>query len=223
MATDAHPDTAPPLRALAGVVRDGAGAPVRDAVLALGDGEEARTDSLGRFRVAVLRLGTQLLYVRALGYQPLDARVAVTPDQPASMPLTLARVTLLGRVNVSARASRLIAEIELRRDRQWGKVVDSTHFARWGTLPSALSTIGGGFRADAMRGPGQRPVCVLLDGMPSDLSGLLAEDVAVAEFYGAEGTGMPMHHAASCDQRLYRNRYSLLIVWTRRTLGQRPR
>ena len=230
------PSIAAPVRWLPGAVRDSAGAPVRDAVVTLGDAPDlARTDSLGRFRVPVRRLGTQVLRVRALGYAPHAEPVAVGARTPASADVTLARVALLSAVEVRARGGaawlrRTLEDIDYRQRRGLVRAADSAAFARWNNTRAVLDNLGGGLRTRpapggdfVLQGPLKRPVCVVLNGLREDQSALMLPpaSVAVVEYFASPSDGQPLEHQARCGMQ----NQGMLLVWTKDYLdaGRRSR
>lgn len=99
-AIPARPRTA----TLAGVVRDSAGAPMRDVQLMLPDaGVSTTTDSAGSFSMSALPSGTQPLEVAHVGFAPVDMSVNLTSGRKETISVKLAGpIPVLAKVNVEA-------------------------------------------------------------------------------------------------------------------------
>ncbi|MGZ8491594.1 MAG: carboxypeptidase regulatory-like domain-containing protein [Gemmatirosa sp.] len=118
---------------LQGVVRDSGGRPVPNARVSYGgaDAEDdstaaARTDAAGRFTLAGLPEGTQMVDVMAIGFSPERRPVDLSAAQPAELTVTLRRATLLATVNVTAAArARFHQGLETRRLRGFGTIFDA--------------------------------------------------------------------------------------------------
>ena len=116
---------------LQGVVRDSAGAPVAGARIAFGGGDAeddagpiARTDAAGRFTLAGLPEGTQMVDVMAIGFSPERRPVDLSAERPAEVAVTLRRARLLATVSVTAAAvARFHQGLETRRLRGFGTVL----------------------------------------------------------------------------------------------------
>jgi hypothetical protein len=93
---------------LTGIVRDERGQPMANARLSVwGTDTETTTDTRGRFRLGGLPGGTQTVEARAIGFQPVERIIQLSPDEPASADIALSdRVTELAGVNVKATAVR---------------------------------------------------------------------------------------------------------------------
>lgn len=228
-------DSAPIARWLVGTVRDSAGRPVEGARVALADQPDrpARTDAAGRWRLAVPRLGTRTLQVRALGFAAYDAPVAIARRAPETVDVVLSRVTVLTRVDVREQRRdrwrlRRIEEIAYQRQRGLGVVVDSMDLARWNySVGAAL----GATRRRTWRSPnlsrwggqgGRGAPCLIIDGFAQVLGGVMPDgrDIAAVEAYADEAGGIPLAYQASCGGW---GRYSVTVVWTKAYLVPPPR
>ncbi|MCL4214163.1 MAG: carboxypeptidase regulatory-like domain-containing protein [Gemmatimonadales bacterium] len=123
-----------------GFARDASGSPLADAVVELLGGVEALANAEGRFLVPALPIGTRAVRVRAIGYQPVETVVDVTPGDTARLDVVLGRVTLLERVEVRATTvqMRFLAELEERKALGIAKFIDSTTLSRLVNVKSAV-------------------------------------------------------------------------------------
>jgi hypothetical protein len=214
-----------------GTVRTGARAPVVAARVRVGDLDDADapetlTDSQGRFRLASVRLGTQPLVVRALGFAVHEYVVDLSPRAPARADVVLTVATRLSPVEVrverrTAWRTRLQAELAARRATGLGAFVDSTRLRHFGLVHQALDGVrglrvsGGLVEPMTIRGPNGRAGVVLVDGVPDRAGvfvsgGLRADDIAAIEVYRTE-TGIPSPLLSS----LPTGEFSLIAVWTK--------
>jgi hypothetical protein len=104
---------------LSGTIRDDRGNPVAGAdVIVAGTGIVARSGDRGRFSADSLPTGTQLLDIRAIGYEPRQLAVDVVEDGPTIVDMSLTHAVTLERVNVVATLSTKALELlEYRRTR----------------------------------------------------------------------------------------------------------
>lgn len=116
-----------PLGALAGVVRDSAGAALPAASLQIAALDTVVvTDDSGRFHVAGLPAHDLDISVVRLGYQPVSFAVGILPDTTIVVTVRMRRVQLLDEVAVSApaRTQRFLATgFEWRRQRGLGTFI----------------------------------------------------------------------------------------------------
>ncbi|GLC24724.1 carboxypeptidase regulatory-like domain-containing protein [Roseisolibacter agri] len=134
---------------LQGVVRDSAGAPVVGARIAFGGGDAeddaaptARTDAAGRFALAGLPEGTQMVDVMAIGFSPERRPVDLTAARPAEVTVTLRRARLLATVSVTAAAvARFHQGLETRRLRGFGTVLTREQLDALPDVGAALRTV----------------------------------------------------------------------------------
>lgn len=92
-----------------GIVVDTLGQPVENVSLTVpGSGFTVRTGAAGRFDVAGVATGTQLLDIRALGFEPLRVAVNIFDDDTLDRSFTLSKVTKLAAVEVRAARAALL-------------------------------------------------------------------------------------------------------------------
>ncbi len=120
----------PPLRSgtstLAGIVLGLGSRPVPDAQVRVLDAVGVtRTDSAGRFTLANLPAGTQVLEVRQVGYLLTQNAVELRSGRSVEASVTMARIVSLDSIRVVARRS-LYKEFESRRrtSRGFGRFLD---------------------------------------------------------------------------------------------------
>ena len=109
--------------------------PVRDAsVTVIGDGREVRTDSLGRYTIAVPR-GTSRIVVRAPGFVPDTSEVIAATEPVVRSDIVLRRVQRLEEVRVSERrVPPKMQAFEDRRKSQHGSFIDRAALEKNATL-----------------------------------------------------------------------------------------
>lgn len=91
-----------------GVVTDSTGTAVANAVVAIvGSGQTQRTAQTGRFVVEGVATGTQLLDIRAIGFEPLRIPVSIFENEALVTTFAMTKVLMLDKVE--ARAFRAIA------------------------------------------------------------------------------------------------------------------
>jgi hypothetical protein len=91
---------------LSGIVY-GATSPLSRVQLQLrGNAAVATTDSLGRYQFAAAPIGTQVLDVRRVGYQPRELNINVGPGENRAPDLHLTPITTLDSIRVIARRPR---------------------------------------------------------------------------------------------------------------------
>ena len=111
---------------LTGTVTEDQGAPRAGAYVSVeGAGTESVTDERGRFVLAGLPAGTQMVTARMVGYVAARVPVDLRGRDTTRLPLRLRAITLLDTVTVVARGprERLLAEIEERRAATGGFVL----------------------------------------------------------------------------------------------------
>ena len=120
-----------------GRVRQPSGQPLDGARVSVwGSGREARSGDDGRYDLAGLPLGSYTLEVRAIGFQPYRAMVAVRPGDGEPMSVQLERAATLDTVQVRARRARLLGpdmeEFERRRRQGFGRFFDGEQLGQLG-------------------------------------------------------------------------------------------
>jgi hypothetical protein len=131
---------------LTGVVKDRQGTPLADIQLALdGAAEPVITDVTGRFTFPDAPLGSRMLYVRAIGYQPIGQLVEVRADANEPLEIPFDRIVQIEGVTVTEKANVRLdrAEFELRKRAGFGRVIDSTALARFPNLRAAMQQTPG--------------------------------------------------------------------------------
>jgi len=199
---------------LVGVADGRTGAPIADADVRLTSvGWSARTNWLGRAEFSGVRRGGHHVAVRALGYAPLGAVVALRdgPLDTLEVVLFLERPSIvLDTVNVVERAGRAVParlrEVEGRRrlgfgqylfaqelDREWNRPLADVLAIRFAGLRSSLDSTGRprlystrstGLLRDPY--PNRCPIDVFFDGMHASDGDVDLPDpasVAAVEYY----------------------------------------
>jgi hypothetical protein len=131
---------------LTGVVKDRQGTPLADIQLALdGAAEPVITDVSGRFAFPDAPLGSRMLYVRAIGYQPIGQLVEVRADANEPLEIPFDKIVQLEGVKVTEKVKVRLdrAEFELRKRAGFGRVIDSTALARFPNLRAAMQQTPG--------------------------------------------------------------------------------
>jgi hypothetical protein len=112
------------LAAIAGVVRDTVGRPLRLAtVFVEGKDLSTVTDDSGRFHIARIPAGTNLVTALRIGYKPVSFEINLPPDTTLVTEIRLRTVQTLGAVNVTGErvSPKLAREGFYTRMRQgWG-------------------------------------------------------------------------------------------------------
>src|SRR4051812_44199906 len=94
--------TAPRVAAIAGVVRDNLGHPLRMAtVFVEGKDLSSVTDDSGRFHIPRIPAGKNLVTALRIGYKAVSFEIELPPDSTIVTEIRLRNVTTLGAVNVT--------------------------------------------------------------------------------------------------------------------------
>jgi hypothetical protein len=103
---------------------------------------EVRSDDRGRFIISRVAPGTRQIQVLTTGTQPATAIVDVVALDTAHVRIVLQRVTTLAPVTVRAPATvreRWANDLEERKQKGWGKFMDSTTIMHYPSLQHAIS------------------------------------------------------------------------------------
>lgn len=183
---DPAPQTVRP-QMLYGFVTNARGMPVDSAeLLVMSTGQTAKTDSLGRFTFADLRVADHFVRVRKMGYyvQYIPVRTQATSAVRAQVVLESMTTTL---AEVLVRAERV--HLRLRRFQErlehngFGVFLTRQQILERGAF--SVTDLLGGMRADAMNS-GCR-MSVFLDGQPLTLDGVsLDAFVKLNDLFGVE-------------------------------------
>jgi len=209
------------LATLVGNVRSESGQPL-DGVLASVQGtpSDALSDGTGRFVLADLPSGSQMLYVRRIGFRFTRTSVDLRNRDTTHVSLELSEVTLLDTLQVTA--SRWVRseldELERRlRGGGWGAVLTAEDLRPIGDLRTAfyglpslfVQSKPGGFNLYSMVGARQCAVTVWIDGMRQDIEVLQTyrpSDLIALEVY-SRGWQAPMRYqGGECG---------VVLAWTR--------
>jgi hypothetical protein len=213
---------------LQGVVRSRTGTPLPDIQLALdGAAEPLITGTDGRFQFRNVPVGSRMLYVRAVGYQPVGQMVEVMRGDSPPLDIPFDKVVQLEGVTVTARTSLRLdrQEFELRKRAGFGRVVDSAMLARYPNVRAAIQqTPGVIVQSDSRRptsdfvvlGRNGCPAYVYLDGTLAnneEVNRIPLQNLAAVEFYTT------VAFAPSRYQPLGNN-CAVVLFWTK--YGLRP-
>jgi TonB family protein len=223
-------DSTPSTGAVAGVVRDGQGAVVFGASVAVaGTAIRAISDTAGRFRLAGVPWGAGALQVRRLGYRAASVPFTLGHGATASVTVMLARLPReLDPVLVEASrqpSARYLQGFYERRSKGHGYFVtrDQISTRQWSDMTDVLRSLVPAVRItssrmarNAVRLRGSRcPPLVWLDGAPAmagefDLDFISPESVSGIEIYPGPAT-VPIEFRSnrgleSCG---------VIVVWSR--------
>ena len=208
---------------VAGVVRGVGGLPIGEAqVRVLGAGGTAVSDARGRFSLADLPAGTQVLEVRRIGYLLAQQPVELRGGRTVTQDVQLRRIVTLDSIRVLAQRSRY-HEFEFnRKANRFGKffTADSVE-NRHPLYTSDLFRMTPGFKVtgfalDAVvqssRGASSitRGECspnIVIDGMPHQEINLISpSDVGALEIYRPGEPG-PLQYNEGCG---------VIVIWSKR-------
>ena len=210
---------------LSGTVRDATGQPLAGAqVRVLETAASARADSTGRFTLAGLPAGTQILETKRVGYRIVQQPVQLRSARSVEVEVYLARIVSLDSIRVVAQRSRY-PEFERRRRSGFGRYLTEEDIAQ--RNPTELSDLlrmtagfrvyGFGFdvRIESSRTLGSsfgfgrpcRSANVVIDGMQNqEINWVRPHEVAGMEIYPGPA-GAPSQYDSRCG---------LVVIWTRR-------
>ena len=211
-----------------GVVRNRDGTPLADIQLALdGADEPVVTGPDGRFAFDGAPVGSRMLYVRAVGYQPVGQFVEVMAGESPPLEIPFDRLVQLEGVTVTAKTSLRLErqEFELRRRAGFSRVVDSLMLARFPNVRAAIQMTPGvivqpnGGRATTEFEIFGRRGCrayVFLDGTLADndlVNRIPQENIAAIEFF-------PQLAFAPARYQPLGDECAVVLFWTK--YGLRP-
>lgn len=212
---------------LRGLVRDARGASVANALITLSSADtSARSDAEGRFVVARLPAGTQMVRVLRLGNGPLTSQVDLRPNQTVDVVLDLPPATVLTKVDVVADREVGLRQraFDDRRTNGLGHYIDATQLRGQLDVTTSLRTVPSlvvqknGFDTSVMimrGGVGCTPT-MFLDGRRSSLDELRM--YAPSDIYGIE-----VYNSAPTTPTEFItpgfNNCGAIVAWTR--LGRR--
>lgn len=134
-------------RGVVGVIRDSAGTPIH-AALVTASGQQAYTDTTGRFAFAALPIGRVAFSFRRMGFEPVHIVLELTPDWRDSLSVTLAMLPrdLPGLTTVAdARMRLMLADYFRHKDGGTGRYLEREQLTsmRVGALSDVLRRIPG--------------------------------------------------------------------------------
>ncbi len=207
-----------------GRVRAGNGRPVAGVQVHVSDAAPAAvSDSLGRYLLADLPAGTQLLEARKLGYAEVRQPVELRNGDTASADVVIERVTSLDSVRV---VGRRVKYSEFERDKAlasgFGWFLDQADLAKRNVTEASdlvkgmagFRVMGSGLEAKIYMSRGQTsisaPPCavdVVIDGVPGmDINFVNPDQIARVELHPGLGTA-PLQYTKGCG---------VIVIWTKR-------
>ena len=104
----------------------------------------ARSDSAGAYVIQRVRTGSRTVQFVSVGMAPITRIVELAPDQVADVSITLERVTVLEKVQVTATAKQqLLTQFGDRKRLGFGSIQDSTQLSRAPGLGTAIRMLPG--------------------------------------------------------------------------------
>jgi hypothetical protein len=225
--------------ALAGVVRDSAGQPLRDArVTVSGVSGEWRTGSSGGFVVRGIPPGTHVVAVNTPGFAQERRLVELAQHDSATVHLSMTRlITTLPTVTIEERRrfDALKSELEGRRRMGFGYRADSAEIAKLPGVMEAFNFPGvhttwykgiwgismtGVYSIPSKKSSGIALTCnptIWVDGMTSVanmeiLNQMTKDEIALIEVY-TSAAGAPMQYAGT------RTNCGVVLVWRKRYIN----
>jgi sirohydrochlorin ferrochelatase len=128
---------------IAGTLTNAAGASFPGARIVMDEVPEVRSDRNGQFMIRDVPIGTRQLQVLSIGMAPVVMTVDVFAGDTSVVAAQLHSVITLDVVRVigSATQRRLIQDLENRRHRGGGYMLDSTQIGGHGTMMSVFTTV----------------------------------------------------------------------------------
>jgi hypothetical protein len=216
--------------ALTGYVRTPSGAPLSDVQVRVRDARSSSvTDANGRYHLATLPAGTQVIMVRQLGYAISEIPVELRPERITSVDVTLTRATTLDSVLVVAPPSHYAEFERNRRSNSFGRFLTVEEIKRRNVKQTSDLLIQlGGFivsgngrtaKIFSKQANALKPTCGTASVMISGTEGFGINDLDPSQIYGIEiyrdGAGAPARYTdrAECG---------LVMIWTKaEALGSR--
>lgn len=204
-----------------GIVRTTSGQPLRDAEVRVASaGFLTTTGSDGRFSLGGLPAGTQLFYVRRLGYATIDGDIELRAARNVSHDVALKRLVTLDSVHVVGQRGRYGDFDQNRRTNFYAEFLTSTEIERNHPLQvtDLIFRLGGftvsGFGPDARvisnRASHKNQYCteanVVIDGTEHATANFLP----VERIYGIEAYRDEITAPAGMDARC-----GLIVLWTK--------
>ena len=209
---------------LTGEVRSLTGEPVVDAEVRVRDARSATvTDSAGRFTLAALPSGTQLLVVRHLGYPPTEIPVELRADRSLKRDVLLRRNVVLDSVRVVATRLENTEFERNRRTHAFGQFLTSEDIDKMKASETAdlfinvlgFSVFGTGSQARIVsnaalaRHPECREAMIVVNGSEGwTLNNFAPSQIAGIEAY-ADETFVPARFEG-------RTKCGVIVIWLRK-------
>lgn len=209
--------------ALTGWVRAPSGEPLLDVQVRVRDARStAVTDAEGRFHIASLPAGTQLMVVRQLGYALMERHVELRPEQSTTVDVTLTRATTLDSVRVVALRPQYDEFERHRRTNSFGKFLTIEEITRRKVKQTSdlliqlggFVVVGNGATATifSKQAHALKPTCGTANVMISGTEGFGINDLHPSQIYGIEiyrdAAGAPARYADKAE-------CGLVMIWTR--------
>lgn len=190
-----------------------------------------RTDADGRFLIAELPAGSQMLEVRHVGATPITQTVALLPRTTTDVSLNLSRVTELATVNI--REEQFLArdrlDFEYRKKAGFGYRLEESDFKHAFTIASVLQIMpgmnvttrrDGTLNMSPIRSSvtSRTNVTVWIDGVPSsveELSSIDPRNLRAVEWYPRVTTAPAKYVGIQGSP--------VLLVWTHQARWASPR
>ena len=205
----------------------GASAPLPQVLVQVqGDSTRTATDSLGRFRLGAVPLGTHVLELRRVGYLPRQLTIEVRPGLTSTPEIHLTRIAMLDSVRVVAQRTRLrefesrakvaafgnflrAEDIERRHPRLTSDLLQHMpDFVVWRDSTSDLDVHiyqSGGPTSWTTKAPCEANI--VIDGVAHQMINWIdPQSIAAMEIYRGVATG-PIQYRSPCGT---------ILIWTKR-------
>ena len=217
----------------------GTSAPLsRAQVQVRGDSVAVSTDSLGRYRLATVPLGTQVMEIRRVGYLPREVTVEVQPGRNTAPDLYLTPIATLDSIRVVAQRIRY-REFETRaRAAGFGHFLRADDIAKKKPLlTSDLVRQLPGFRIvrpstsdldveviesrgdlTSLHDPGK--VCyanIVIDGVPGQkINWIDPQSIGAMEIYAGPAGAPPQYQTSTGGPMQSQSGCGTILLWTKR-------